>query len=232
MALPIVLPAIAEGAAALSAALGLTAIATKNDQNFGNINLNGIRTAAGLNIAPLVISTGALFNKANSPVKVNVPSADNALVLRPEYRTEVVPVTYDDFIMESRLGDAWGVLRGKKQVAETKPESNGSEQKGKKSNGTKKPDDTKKSNTPKEEPKEDPKWKKGPITSSLKFLRDYWQYPVAAEAFSEYAKHKGWINRSIGDWIFTSNKESSNKEESDDIQLTDADLEWARQFTK
>lgn len=230
MALPIVLPIAAEGAAALAGALGLTAaagLATSKPSWYKPEPLP-ISAQQKLELAKF-LATHGLPKETNV---VSIPSADNALVLRPEYRTEVSPVTYDDFIMESRLGDAWGVLRGKKKVAETKPESNGSEQKGKKSNGTKKPDDTKKSNTPKEEPKEDPKWKKGPITSSLKFLRDYWQYPVAAEALSEYAKHKGWINRSIGDWIFTSNKESSNKEESDDIQLTDADLEWARQFTK
>lgn len=216
MALPIVLPAIAEGAAALSAALGLTAIATKNDQNFGNINLNRIRTATGLNIAPLVISTGVLFNKANSPVKVNVPSADNALVLRPEYRTEVAPVTYDDFIMESRLGDAWGVLRGKKKVAEQDTSgSSGSQENPKPEN----PENNDKK----------PFWKSG-LGKAVK-----WTGGIAGTALA--APHI-W---NLGSWYFmdyvpsrirSRNQESTKSNEPEYIELTEEELKKLERLTK
>lgn len=212
MALPIIIPA-AEGAAALAGAIGLTAAAglTSSKPSWYKPEPLPISPQQKLELAKF-IATHGLPKKTNV---VSIPSADNALVLRPEYRTEVVPVTYNDFIMESRLGDAWGVLRGKKKVAET--ESNGSKQE---------------DNTPKEDPKNNDKkpfWKSG-LGKAVK-----WTGGIAGTALA--APHI-W---NLGSWYFmdyvpsqiqSRNQESTKSNEPEYIKLTEEELKKLERLTK
>ena len=218
MSLPIVLPAVAKGAAALSAALGLTAAVTSNKKEHSNLwNTEDLSNAFVQQNLPLIAAINVVKSKKQQPVTTNIPTAENALVLRPEYRTEVIPITYDDLIMESRLGDAWGVLRGKKQVAEQNAsESSGSQENPKPEN-------------PKNNDKK-PFWKSG-LGKVVK-----WTGGIAGTALA--APHL-W---NVGSWYFmdyvpsqikSRNQESTKEketEEKEDIQITDADREWAAQF--
>lgn len=215
MAFPFALPAVAKGAAALSAALGLTAAVTSNKKEHSTpwneeelqdkFMQQYLQSKTAINVAK---------SKKQHPVITNIPTAENALVLRPEYRTEIIPVTYDDLIMESRLGDAWGVLRGKKQVkTEDTSGSSGSQE-------NPKPED------PKNNDKK-PFWKSG-LGKAIK-----WTGGIAGTALA--APHL-W---NVGSWYFmdyvpsqikSRNQESTKEEESEDIQITDAARELAAQF--
>lgn len=97
MAFPLALPVIAKGAAALSAALGLTAVVTSNKNEHSNSgNTERLNNAFVQQNLPLMIATNVAKAKMQQPATTNIPTAENALVLRPEYRTEtyVVPDEY------------------------------------------------------------------------------------------------------------------------------------------
>lgn len=218
MPLPIALPAVAKGAAALSAALGLTAAVISNEKKHSNLwNTEDLSNAFVQQNLPLITAINIIKSKKQQPVTTNIPTAENALVLRPEYRTEVIPVTYDDLIMESRLGDAWGVLRGKKQVAEQDTSDNSGSQ------------ENPKPENPKNNDKK-PFWKSG-LGKAVK-----WTGGIAGTALA--APHL-W---NVGSWYFmdyvpsqikSRNQESTKEkksEEKEDIQITDTDREWAAQF--
>lgn len=101
MALPLFIPAIAKGAAVLSAALGLTALVsskTDNDEYADEYTMNTSKIKDALdpyvlvkqNI-PLMMAALPAREKMQQLTKKNIPTAENALVLKPEYRTESYP---------------------------------------------------------------------------------------------------------------------------------------------
>lgn len=227
MALPIIIPA-AEGAAALAGTIGLTAAAglAASKPNWYKPEPLSISPQQKLELAKF-IATHGLPKETNV---VDIPAADNALVLRPEYRTEVTPVTYNDLIMGSRLGDAWGVLRGKKQV-KTEDTSGSSE-----SQENPKPENPKPEN-PKNNNKK-PFWKSG-LGKTIK-----WTVGLPAGYYGLKGIVKGgayignWIEDEFNDWRnipdyyreVSSRNDESKKENSKDSEITDADREWAAQF--
>ena len=93
MALPLALPAIAKGVAAISAALGLTAVVTSNKNEHSNSgNTERLNNAFVQQNLPLMIATNVAKAKMQQPATTNIPTAENALVLRPEYRTVTAPI--------------------------------------------------------------------------------------------------------------------------------------------
>lgn len=106
MALPIVIPAIVKGAAALSAALGLTAlVSSKLDNNEDLFDASRIKDAFIQQNMPLIIASMAAKAKIQQPTKTNIPIAENALVLRPEYRTENYPFSLNLFGYKPMLSE-------------------------------------------------------------------------------------------------------------------------------
>lgn len=99
MALPIVIPAIVEGAALLSAALGLTALASSKTDDNNAFDTSGIKDAFFQRNLQLRIPLMWAKAKIQQPTitKTNIPTAENSLVLRPEYRTESHPFSLDLF---------------------------------------------------------------------------------------------------------------------------------------
>lgn len=99
MALPIVIPVIAKGAMALSAALGLTALANSKTDDNNAFDTSGIKDAFFQRNLQLTIPLMAAKAKMQQPTisKTNIPTAENALVLKPEYRTESHPFSLNLF---------------------------------------------------------------------------------------------------------------------------------------
>lgn len=94
MALPIVIPAIAKGAAALSSALGLTTLAgLKVDSDNITLDTSEMKNAFIQQNMPLIIASMAAKAKMQQPT-INIPAAENALVLKPEYRTVTMPTEF------------------------------------------------------------------------------------------------------------------------------------------
>lgn len=94
MGLPIFLPAIAKGAAAISSILGLSAIAAASKEEhepYGDLSLPSFSVAPPT--IPLIIAGLMDRAKKSQPTSTNIPTAENALVLRPEYRTVSLPAS-------------------------------------------------------------------------------------------------------------------------------------------